>query len=283
MSISYLFSYFLMFVTLISCSGDEIQEIPASLRISSQGDIDIYCDQYRRWQSRITINCTPEMNYSCLEPIKESNDVFLSGTSVSIALQHFEEIGNHGGYGLSITDTDDETLSLPNLRIVNDIAMFGTNKFKSILAPQVVEAEKVIFVSLCRSLESIIGYHEVKELEVLNLYVLGGQQMVIDGFQKLEKIDLLRLNIEHGSLKLDDNALGNIKEINNYLYITDEEGGFDISPIINNLEVLKEVLLSGNISKEQLCQFERFFADEEFELKLNQEVWSLEELQAFCE
>ncbi len=273
----------LTLILMTSCSDQEAPQLSKTLTIKSQADIDIYCDQYTRWQSTIVVECNQELNYTCIEPIKETNDVSVSGSSVSKALQYLEEVGNHGGYGLSISDTDDETLSLPNLRIVNNIALFGTNNFRFIEAPKVVEAEKLILAPLCLSLERLTGFHKVKNLEMLMVYVLGGQEVAIDAFQELETIDLLTLRIEDGSLKLENNSLDNIREISNYLSITDEAGDFDISPLISRLEVLNKVHLYGNISKQQICLFERFYDKEEFELEVNFEHWTKERFDTFCE
>jgi hypothetical protein len=183
---------------------------------------------------------------------------------------------------LSITDTDDEELFLPNLQIVNDISLFGTNNFKYIEAPNVVEAQKLILAPLCRSLEKVTGFNEVQDLEMLILYVLAGQEMVLNALQNLETIDVLQLRIEDGSIKLENNSLSSIKEITNYLFILDEAGNFDMSPLLTQLEVLNKVVLQGNISKEQICLYERFYNNAEFELEINSELWSKERFDIFC-
>jgi hypothetical protein len=276
------FSFCLLFLFLLACSEEEVQLLPNQLKISAQADIDKYCDQYSIWQSNITIECSPELDYSCLKPIKQTNDISVSGVNVDLALQHIQEIGNHGGYGLSITDTDDEELFLPNLQIVNDISLFGTNNFKYIEAPNVVEAQKLILAPLCRSLEKVTGFNEVQDLEMLILYVLAGQEMVLNALQNLETIDVLQLRIEDGSIKLENNSLSSIKEITNYLFILDEAGNFDMSPLLTQLEVLNKVVLQGNISKEQICLYERFYNNAEFELEINSELWSKERFDIFC-
>ena len=270
-------------LSICSCGDDKSEQLTNTLEISSQADIEMFCDQYENYQSRIDIKSQVGMDFSCLEPIKVCSDFSISGYGIKGALVYVEELIDKG---LTIGNITDESIELPNVRILEDI-LFIEDKLnvKRFIAPEVEQIGVLSLLPLCKSIEEINGFSKVVEAESIFISAIGdSRSLVIDGFQNLEEVDVLSFNFDNTTVLLENDAFAKLRTVTNYLYLNARDNGtMDISNLLENLEFVQRVVVRGNIPDDQICEFKKFFDIEGFKIETdNFESITKEDMEILC-
>lgn len=269
--------------SICSCADDEIQQLPNKLEISSQADIEMFCDQYENYQKRIDIKSQVGMDFSCLEPIKICSDFTISGSGINGALAYVEELKDNG---LTIGNITDESIELPNVRILEYLIWAGDSlNVKRFIAPEVEQIKSLWLSELCKTIEEVKGFSKVVEAESILISAIGdSRSLVIDGFQNLEEVDVLSFNFDNATVLLENDAFAKLRTVTNYLSLNAGDNGImDISNLLENIEFVQKLSVRGNIPEDQICEFKRFFDIEGFTIETDFfETITKEEMEILC-
>ena len=187
-------SAFVISLAFLSCN-DEIN-LPKTLLIQSQADLDLYCEQLletTNYNGSIVIRDeTENLDLSCFKNIRSvSSSLILEGTNAAKALRHIESAGREG---LALGGTIEETIVFDKLFSTNSINIFSNSTIEGLHFPSVEILDKFSMGSFVK-INALTGLNKVISMTVVNMPNAGNQIGEIDVFEKLRTTKFLNMTL----------------------------------------------------------------------------------------
>ncbi|MDF1697598.1 MAG: hypothetical protein P1U56_17265 [Saprospiraceae bacterium] len=184
----------LVFLSLLFMSCGKEVELPKTLEIRSQTDLDVYCEKLLEtvaYNGTIIIGEEAEdVDLSCFQNIKSvSSSLVLEGYNAVNAFKNIETVGFEG---LAIGGTITQAISFEKLVSASAITILSNAALNEVQFPNV---EDLVSFKIASSvdIEKVTGLHKVKT--ILQIIMANGDDSIgeIDVFRNLENITLFSI------------------------------------------------------------------------------------------
>jgi hypothetical protein len=244
----------LLCIFVFACT-ETPKEVISRMDINTQADIDFICDNLPEgdtFEGNVIATTDVELNYKCLSALRNiEGTVILDGPKTTEAFKNLETV--IGGEVFAICDNAVDTISFPNLRIVTGggFSISSFCQFTNVLHVPNIEILSNIsigspaFSGTGMRSGTLIGFDKLEEINNMDLDIdFSNEYFKIDGFSNLKKVNgTFKIIAIGNSFNISEKSFSNLTEIN--------EGkiykNFDENQTVNLVDILPNLKFCKNL------------------------------------